>query len=295
MYAKCGDLAIAKKVFEELPAKGVVAWTTLITGYVQHNHDREAITCFKQMNDEGVFPNAMTLASVLKACGNLGAMKEGEEIHDIAVQHGLVKEDDRALCNALVDMYVKCGALTKARKLLDELPDRDVVCWALLIAGYIRQGHSRDAFDCFEEMLQHRLTPNEVIMSSILSVCSHLGLIEEGQMYFENMVPKYGIKPNVEHYMCMIDLYGRSGLLDKAVALIKSMPACENSVVWHTLLGACQKWRDVNTGRWAFDQAIQLDEMDNSAYVLMANVYIAAGLQEEADHIENLRLSVKTK
>eukprot|EP00250_Pteridium_aquilinum_P022258 c25334_g3_i4 orf=2-421(+) len=88
----------------------------------------------------------------------------------------------------------------------------------------------------------------------------------------------------------MIDLFGRAGHLEKAVQVIQEMPSSDYSAVWHALLGACQKWGDVSVGRWAFEQAVQVDKSDGPAYVLMANIYAAAGMQENAKNIETMRI-----
>eukprot|EP00250_Pteridium_aquilinum_P014476 c22016_g2_i1 orf=39-506(+) len=120
--------------------------------------------------------------------------------------------------------------------------------------------------------------------------CSHLGLVNEGQIYFENMREKYGITPNMDHHTCMIDLFGRAGHLDKAVAVIIEMSISANLTLWTTLLSACRKWGNPKLGRLAFDHAIQLDEKDGAAYICMNNIYAAAGMQEDADKIEAMRV-----
>ena len=112
----------------------------------------------------------------------------------------------------------------------------------------------------------------------MLVLCSHRGLVEKGQALFVNMSTKYGVNPSLECYTCMVDLFGRARHLEKAVRLIQDMPSSNYSIIWHTLLGACQEWEDVNVGRWAFERAVRLNISDGPAYVLMANIYATAGM-----------------
>ncbi|KAI5070816.1 hypothetical protein GOP47_0015159 [Adiantum capillus-veneris] len=289
MYAKCGSLAKAQRVLENLTLRDVVSWSALIAGYVQQGQGQEALKCFECMRREGIHPNAVTYACILKACGILGDVGKGKQIHDEILSQGLL-QNDFVLGGALVDMYAKCGDLARSQRVFDELPSRNVVSWCALIAGYAQKGQGEEALKCFDRMQNEGIPPNAVTMCCVLNVCSQLGLVEEGHMYFSNMGAKYGLQPAVEVYACMIDLLGRAGHLEKAVKLIRDMPSCNHSTIWHALLAACGKWGDVSVGRWAFWQAIQLDKRDGAAHILMANIYAAAGMQENAKSIEVLRM-----
>ena len=288
MYAKCGMLEKAQEVFEDLPNRNVVTWSALIAGYTRHNLGDEALKCFRRMQDEGISPNAVTFICILKACGSTASLHIGEEIHAEVRKRGLLGED-KALRNTLVDMYAKCGALAKAQKVLEELPVRAVISWNALISGYGQRGEGLQALYCFERMQKDDVLPNEVTLLSVLNACSHSGLIDEGQMYFDSMTEKYGLVPNLEHYTCMVELFGRAGDFDKAMEVIRKMPSCDYPVIWRTILGACKKWGNVKLGKLAFDQSIQVDNTCASAYVLMAEIFAAAGMREDAQKVEYMR------
>ncbi|KAI5081375.1 hypothetical protein GOP47_0004558 [Adiantum capillus-veneris] len=289
MYAKCGDLAKAQQVLQKLPVRDVVAWNALIAGYAQDSQGEQALDCFELMQKEGLSPNAITFACILKACGSIGAIWKGEEIHDKIVEQGLL-ENNIMLCTALVDMYARCGALLKAQRTLEELPSRGIATWNALIAGYTQQGQCKQALNCLERMGNEGLSPNSVTFSCVLNACSHLGLVEDGQTLFTTMIAEYGVEPVLEHYTCMVDLFGRAGHLGKAVEFIKLMPSYEYSAIWRALLGACRKWEDPIVGNWAFQQAIHIDKSDPAPYLLMSNIYAGAGMQEEAESIEAMRI-----
>ncbi|MCO5566363.1 hypothetical protein L7F22_020040 [Adiantum nelumboides] len=129
-----------------------------------------------------------------------------------------------------------------------------------------RQGLAKEALDCFQSMQQEDISPDAITFVNVLNACSHSGLVDDGQVYFDNMKEKYGIAPDKEHYTCMVDLFGRARLFDKAMRVIKMMPSSDYPPVWSALLGACRKWGNVKLGKFAFERAVQLDERNAAAY-----------------------------
>lgn len=112
-----------------------------------------------------------------------------------------------------------------------------------MISGYARHGLGTKALEIFEEMQHSRQSPDHVTFVTVLSACSHAGLVERGLDYFE-MMEDHGILPRIEHYSCVIDLLGRAGKLDKIQEYIKRMPMKPNSLIWRTVLVACQQSKD---------------------------------------------------
>ena len=271
-YAKCGALAKARHVFEQLPEKNVVTWSALIGGYAHHGHGDEALKLFRQMRDVGVCPNYVTYVSILKACGIVGSLEIGEGIEEEVRNQGLL-EKEAVLGNALMDMYSKCGALEKARKVFEQLPVKSVVSWSALIEGYAQLGEANMALNMYERMKAENFVPNLVTFTVLLTACSHAGLVGEGQKLFDEMRIDYHLTPTLEHYSCMIDMLGRAGQLDKMVAIVEHMPLHPNRVVWSTILGACRKWGDTEVGGEAFLHALGLDDEDAASYVSMSNIY----------------------
>ncbi|KAH7439192.1 hypothetical protein KP509_04G048900 [Ceratopteris richardii] len=289
MYAKCGALIQAQEVLEKLPIRDSVSWSAVIAGFVDQGQGEQALHLFDQMRHDGLLPDSVIFSCILKACGNMGAISRGEQIHDEICKLGLLK-NDVVLGNSLIDMYAKCGALFKAKQVLEDLPSQDVVSWNSLIGGFAQQGQCKEALECLKQMEQKGISVNALTFSYVLYACTHLGLVEDGHMHFVNMSTKYGLQPTLEHYTCMIELWGRAGYLDKAVSMIQGMPSFSDTYeIWYSLLGACQEWGDLNIGRWAFQHAIRIDKTIASAYVLMANIYATAGMQKEAEIIEALR------
>jgi pentatricopeptide repeat protein len=257
MYAKCGILAKAREVLEELHGRDVATWNTLIAGYVRQGLCHEALSCYERMQSDGLSTNATTYVCILKACGSAGAVDKGIRIHEEISGSGLL-ERNMLLGNALVDMYAKCGKLDKAQRALEELPIRTVVAWSSLLAGYARQSDGYNALMCFEQMQNEGICPNDVTFSCVLNACGHAGRLDDACVLFNAMNQKYKIRPNVEHQTCMMKIFGCEGRLGKAVAVTKAMPPA-SPAVWLALLGACWKWGEVKLGKSAFDQVVQID------------------------------------
>jgi pentatricopeptide repeat protein len=214
----------------------------------------EALKSFECMRKRNVSPDATTFRCVLKACAKVGALEKGNEIYAELVRQGLL--DEEGLDSALVDMYVKCGALTKARDVFENSSDRDVVSWTALINGYAQNGHNQDAVYCFEAMQAEGLSPDGISLLSLLNAFSALCFVKEGQALVDTLCKTCEFSPLQEHYACMVHLLSRSGHLDQAVHFIKKVSSDgEDLALWFTLLGACREWGSIEFGRLAFHHA----------------------------------------
>jgi pentatricopeptide repeat protein len=275
MYAKCSSIELARQLFDRMSKRDVVSWNAMIAGYAQNGLADEAFTLFHQMQSSDVKPNSVTVVSVLLACSHLGALKQGKLIHDYIVRNGV--ELNAFVGTALIDMYAKCGNLKIARLLFDKMSQRDVVSWSVMIAGYGMHGHGDTALSLFSQMQQTGMKPDHITFVSVLSACSHAGLVDEGWHNFYRMTREYSILPLVEHYACMVDILGRAGQLDEAQDFIKKMPLEPNSTVWGALLGACRIHCNIELGEYVAKRLFDLNTKDCGHYVLLSNIYAAAG------------------
>eukprot|EP01018_Ginkgo_biloba_P034186 Gb_33064 [translate_table: standard] len=290
MYAKCESLETARQLFDNMSKRDVVSWSAMITGYAQTGHANEALTLFYQMQLEQVTPDLITLASVLTACAQLAALQQGKGIHGYVVRSAV--KADVFVGTALIDMYAKCGTVDIARNVFDKMSKRNVVSWSAMIAGYGMHGRGKDALRLFSEMLQTGVKPDHITFVSVLSACSHAGLVDKGWQYFDCMVRDYCITPKVEHYACMVDLLGRAGRLEEAQDLIMKMPLKPSVGVWGSLLGACRIHCNIELGEQVAQHLFDLDPKNTGRYVLLSNIYAAAG---RWDDVEKVRTMIKDR
>lgn len=288
MYGKCCCIDIAEAVFQRMPQQDLVTWSALIAGYALQGHGQKALQLFNQMQERGMKPNQVTFVCILQACSCVAALEKGRQIHGHIIESGL--ESDLLVANTLIDTYIKCGSLENACTLFDRLPTRDAVTWSALLSGHALLGDYISASQCFMNMQQTGLKPTGVTYLNLLSACSHVGLVDEGCLYFKLMRTRHEIIPTLEHYTVMVDLLGRAGCLNEAEDLLETLPCCPNIVTWTSLLGSCRRHVNVEIGRRSFDRIVTMEGRSAASYVLMSNIYVDAGMREESKKVEELRM-----
>lgn len=275
LYAKTGHIDLAREVFDGLAVKDVVLWNCLIGKYARNGLVGEAVALLQQMRLQGMEPNSSTLAGLISACPASGSIQVVRYITRFIEEEEL--ELDAVLGTALVDMYVKCGFLDKAMDIFERMEGKDVKSWTAMISGHGVHGQPTNAIRLFNRMVNEGFRPNEVTFLAILTACSHGGLVIEGLEIFKSMVQKYGFSPQVEHYGCLIDLFGRSGMLNEAHNLIKSLPIKGDATAWRTLLSACRVYGDVKLGECVKDVLTNIYTAHPTDSLLISSTYAAAG------------------
>lgn len=238
-YTMIGNLESARKLFNQMPHKNEVSWNAMITGYVHNHMFDEALSVFQHMLIDGKCrPDQVTLVSVLCACTHLGSLEHGKWIHSYIKKNKV--ELSNQLGNALIDMFAKCGDLENARVVFHKMAKRCIITWTTMVTGLAVNGKCREALKLFDMMCLDGLKPDDVIFIAVLTACTHGGLVDEGKRVFDQMISDYDIKPQIEHYGCMVDLLSRAGKLEEAVRFVEGMHLEPNVIIWATLLSACK-------------------------------------------------------
>ncbi|KAL4196407.1 hypothetical protein AMTRI_Chr04g246070 [Amborella trichopoda] len=271
-YAKCGNTALARQVFDETLERDLVGWNAMLSAYCQNGEAHRALELYQEMVAIGVEPDSVTLVCVLSACTHLGAIATGLEAHERTKRF----MPNLPLSNAIVNMYARCGDLSMARAHFDEMSIRTVVTWTTLISGYGAHGHGAEGAYLFDAMVVGNIRPDATAFVAVLSACSHAGLVDKALAYFASMKQNYMIEPRLEHYACMVDVLGRAGRLDEAMALIEAMRVEPDGAVWGALLGACRIHLNVRLAEKAANQVFQIEPNNVGYYVLLSNIYASA-------------------
>ncbi|KAB1215472.1 hypothetical protein CJ030_MR4G022368 [Morella rubra] len=285
-YCHNGDVESARLLFDAMPEKNVFSWNAMIGGYCRNKQPDEALRLFQEMQATASFePDEVTLVSILPAIADLGALDLGGWVHRFVRKRKL----DRATngCTALVDMYAKCGEITKAKRLFDEMPGKETASWNALIYGFAVNGCGKEALEIFTEMQSGRNKPNEITFLSVLSACNHSGLVEEGKNWFKAM-KEFGLTPKVEHYGCMIDLLGRAGCLDEAEQLIESMPHTVNGKILSSFLFACGCSNDITRAERVLKKAVKTEPQNEGNYIMLRNLYATEERWRDVEEIKGL-------
>uniref|UniRef100_A0A803PD78 DYW domain-containing protein n=1 Tax=Cannabis sativa TaxID=3483 RepID=A0A803PD78_CANSA len=224
---------------------------------------------------------------------------------------------------ALLDGYIKLGNVKPARHIFDSLVDQDVVAWTAMIVGYTQNSLNNEALELFRLMTREGPKPNNYTFAAILSVssilasldhgkqihanairlgsvfcfpdhityigvlsaCTHVGLVEQGRSYYNLMKNEHKIEPTLSHYACLIDLFGRAGLLQEAFQFIESMPIEPDVIAWGSLLSSCKVHKNVELAKVAAERLLFIEPENSGAYSALANLYSACGKWEDAARI----------
>ncbi|KAF7134430.1 hypothetical protein RHSIM_Rhsim08G0211700 [Rhododendron simsii] len=263
MYSLCGQIDIARGVFDMSSKNDVVSWNAMISGYNRSKRFDESRKFFDAMGRKGVLPTSVTLVSVLSACSKLKDLETGKRVHQYIMSGNV--DPSLILENALIDMYAACGAMdvalglfesmTKrdliswtvivkgfvnsgqidvARKYFDQMPERDYVSWTAMIDGYLRFNKFKDVLILFREMQTEKVNPDEFTMVSILTACAQLGALQVGE-WVKTYIDKNQVKNDIYVANALIDMYFKCGDAEKAVRVFKKM-ACRDKFTWTAMI-----------------------------------------------------------
>ncbi|MQM14598.1 hypothetical protein Taro_047532 [Colocasia esculenta] len=284
MYAKCGEIVDARRMFDEMPERNIVSWSGMIYGCAQMGLDEEALSLFKMVllgdgvgivgGDMGGV-NDFTYSCIIRVCSSSTLLELGRQIHGHCVKTSFVSSS--FVGSSLISLYSKCGIVEEAYRVFYEMPVRNLGAWNAMLIACAQHGHTRDAFGCFERMKNEGTKPNFITFLCMLSACSHAGLVEDGKRYFKMMEEEHGILPTTEHYATMVDLLGRAGRLPEAVEFIKQMPLEPTESVWGALLTGCRIHGDTETAAFAAARLFELGSKSCGAHMLLSSAYAAAG------------------
>ncbi|KAL5973396.1 hypothetical protein ACLOJK_030046 [Asimina triloba] len=274
MYSKCGSADSFSKIWPTIFAEDQVSCNSVIAGFSHLGNGQVVLKHFVKMKQQCIEMDYFTFASVLRATGILLALEEGKQAHALILKSGY--DSNVSVQNGLVSMYARCGMIDDSKQIFSLMSEPDLVSWNSLLAGCAQHGYGREVVEIFEEMRSSGIRPDHTTLLSVLSACSHVGLLEKGLEYFDLM--NHGDSeeaPRVEHYACIVDLLGRAGQLDEAESFIETMPIKPEASVYRALLSACRVHGNMDIATRAAKCLLELCPTDSSTYVLLSNVFAA--------------------
>ncbi|KAL6909371.1 hypothetical protein ACP4OV_001652 [Aristida adscensionis] len=310
------DPALARRLFDELPARNAVVWSAMITVHVRSgdldaaaraldamdvtptascfnvviaavaergDHPVQAIELYRRMRRVGVPPSFITLLAIVPVCTELGALTSIKEVHGFAVRHGMSPRSH--IGSSLIEAYGRCGFLAGAQRVFDQVQDRDVVVWSSLVSAYAFHGRAEAAMTLFRDMELDDVRPDGIMFLSLLAACAHAGHADDALQYFDVLTKRYGVEACRDHYSCLVDVLGRAGRLHQAYELIQTMPVKVTAKAWGALLGACRKYGEVGLAEVAGRALFDIEPHNAGNFVSLANIYSGVGLHEEAEKV----------
>ncbi|OWM77288.1 hypothetical protein CDL15_Pgr028925 [Punica granatum] len=277
-----GECDIAEKVFCGMTVRDAVSWNSMISCLVKDGRYDVAIVYFKKMLDSNIEPDEYTFASVISTCAHLGMVSHSLWVHRLMTERKI--ELNSILSGAVINMYSKCGRIHTAREIFKSSPRSVVSVWNAIINGLSAHGLASDALEVFSDMESENILPDSITFVGLLTACSHCGLVEEGRRYFNLMRNRYLIYPQLVHYGAMVDLFGRAGLLNEALEIIKGMPMEPDVVIWRALLSACRFHKRPDLGEVAL---ANISNINSGDLVLMSNTYCSLKRWDKAEIVRD--------
>ncbi|KAG7020472.1 Pentatricopeptide repeat-containing protein, partial [Cucurbita argyrosperma subsp. argyrosperma] len=285
-YVNAGRMEEAKSFFAQMPEKNLLTWTVMISGLAQNGFGEEGLNLFNRMRLDGYEPCDYAFAGAITACSVLGSLENGRQLHAQLIHLG--HDSSLSIGNAMISMYARCGVVEAARSVFLTMPFVDSVSWNAMIAALGQHGHGVKATELYEQMLKEGILPDRITFLTVLSACSHSGLVEEGRRYFNSMFENYGITPGEDHYARMIDLFCRAGKFSDAKNFIDSMPCKPGAPIWEALLAGCRIHGNMDLGVEAAEKLFELMPQHDGTYVLLSNMYANVGRWNDVARVRKL-------
>ncbi|CAI9755852.1 unnamed protein product [Fraxinus pennsylvanica] len=230
---KFGNLNQARKLFDEIPHKNEISWTTMISGYVNASDSSEALSLFSKMwVDQCLKMDPFILSLVLKACGLNMNVKYGEMLHGFSVKTGFL--NSVFVGSAILDMYMKNGRVWEGCGMFDEMPLRNVVSWTAIITGLVRAGFNKEGLIYFAEMWRDGVEYDSYTLAIALKACADMRYLKYGKEIHARAM-KNGV--DVTSYVAnsLATMYNKCERLQCGLFLFKSMNK-RDVVSWTTII-----------------------------------------------------------
>lgn len=232
VYAKCGNMEDARRVFDNMPRRNVVAWTTLMVGYVQNSQPKQAIHVFQEMLNAGSYPSVYTLAVILNACTSLQSLKLGDQFHAFIIKYDV--HFDTSVGNALCSLYSKCRRLRYALKAFRRISNKNVISWTSAVSACGDNGSPVKGLRLFVEMISEDIKPNEFTLTNVLSQCCEIQSLEFGTQV-RSLCVKFGYESNLHVRNSLLYLYLKCGCIGEAQRLFNGMDDV-SLVTWNAMI-----------------------------------------------------------
>lgn len=240
MYAKCGQIEEAYKMFDRMPERDLVSWNTIVAGFAQNGFAELALDLVTRMHEEGRRGDFITIVSILPAVANVGSLRIGKAVHGYAMRAGF--DSIVNVSTALVDMYAKCGRVETSRLVFDGMKSRNVVSWNSMIAAYVEGGNPEEAMRIFQKMLDQGVEPTNVTIMEALHACADLGDLERG-IFVHKLLDQLKLGTDVSMTNSLISMYSKCKKVDRAADIFSKLQG-KTLVSWNAMiLGYAQNGR----------------------------------------------------
>ncbi|AEE76973.1 unnamed protein product [Arabidopsis thaliana] len=235
LIASCGrigEISYARKVFDELPQRGVSVYNSMIVVYSRGKNPDEVLRLYDQMIAEKIQPDSSTFTMTIKACLSGLVLEKGEAVWCKAVDFGY--KNDVFVCSSVLNLYMKCGKMDEAEVLFGKMAKRDVICWTTMVTGFAQAGKSLKAVEFYREMQNEGFGRDRVVMLGLLQASGDLGDTKMGRSV-HGYLYRTGLPMNVVVETSLVDMYAKVGFIEVASRVFSRM-MFKTAVSWGSLI-----------------------------------------------------------
>ncbi|XP_021827735.1 pentatricopeptide repeat-containing protein At3g02330, mitochondrial isoform X4 [Prunus avium] len=263
MYAKCGSMSDARKIFNLMPNRSLQSYNATIVGYARNEQGFEALKLFLLLLKSGLGFDEITLSGALSACAVIKGHLEGLQLQVLVVKSSL--RSNICVANAILDMYGKCGDLFGASRVFDEMVSRDAVSWNAIIAAHGQNENEKETLSFFVSMLRSRMEPDEFTFGSVLKVCAAQHSLNYG-MEIHSRIIKSGMGMNLFIGGALVDMYCKCGMMEEAEK-IHDRTEEQTMVSWNAIISGFSLHKQNEDAQRYFSQMLEMGaEPDNFTY-----------------------------
>ncbi|KAF8413118.1 hypothetical protein HHK36_001094 [Tetracentron sinense] len=214
LYSCCGFVDSARQVFEKIPQPDRVSWNSMMTGMVNSGFIEEGHRMFNKMPDR----NTVSWNCLIDGYVKSGSLEIARRFFD------LMSGKNSTTWNIVIGGYVGSCLLEDARAIFDRMPLqlKDLITFNIIIDGYAREGRYKEVLDVFQELQMVKIEPNRFTMVSVLSACSSLAALEQGE-WIHAYIDKNRIRVDAILGTALIDMYSKCGKIERALSLFEHM------------------------------------------------------------------------
>ncbi|TYI37124.1 hypothetical protein ES332_A03G189800v1 [Gossypium tomentosum] len=228
-YGRIWQLKEACQLFDELPEPDAICWTSIISSLTRNDLYKEALHFFYLMQrNHGLIPDGFTFGTVLTACGNLGRLRQGKQVHAKVITYGLC--GNVVVESSLLDMYGKCGLIDESQRIFDRMSKRNSVSWSALLGVYCQNKDYESVIRIFREMVVSDL----YCFGTILRACAGLAAVRLGKEVHCQYVRRGGWRDVIVE-SALVDLYAKCGCIDFAHRIFVQM-SNRNLITWNSMI-----------------------------------------------------------
>ncbi|KAH0450082.1 hypothetical protein IEQ34_020774 [Dendrobium chrysotoxum] len=232
LFSRCGCINEAYKLFSSILYKPDELYHCLLRGHAHHSPLEESLSFYSQMRLAGVGPLVYSLTYLLKSCGDRSDLKRGKEVHSQLISNGF--GSNIQAMTSVVNMYCKCRLVEDARKMFDRMPEKDLVSWNALLAGYAQNGLAKEALELVVRMQECGQRPDSITIVSALPACADLVSLRIGKSV-HGFAIRAGFDTLVNISTAVVDMYSKCGSLSSARLVFDRM-LVKNVVSWNSMI-----------------------------------------------------------